>query len=79
MDIFGAFPLWSYQNKYLTIVVDYFTKWIEAEALAEISVHNILRYYKRNMLTRFGVPQALVTDNDTQFTNRKIQEFVAKL
>lgn len=31
------------------------------------------------MLARFGVPQALVTDNGTQFTDRKFQDFVAKL
>ncbi|XP_058758221.1 uncharacterized protein LOC131631424 [Vicia villosa] len=34
MDLLGAFPVGSYQNKYLVVAVDYFTKWIEAEALA---------------------------------------------
>src|SRR3954468_9839273 len=79
MDLLGPFPVGSYQNKYLVVAVDYFTKWIEAEALAKITSQNVLRFYKRNILARFGVPQAIVTDNGTQFTDRKFQEFVAKL
>ncbi|XP_058769358.1 uncharacterized protein LOC131643219 [Vicia villosa] len=74
MDILGPFPVGSYQNKYLIVAVDYFTKWIEAEALAKITSLNILRFYKRNVLARFGIPQALITDNGTQFTDKKFQD-----
>ncbi|XP_058768343.1 uncharacterized protein LOC131642076 [Vicia villosa] len=56
MDLLGPFPVGSYQNKYLVVAVDYFTKWIEAEALAKITSQNVLRFYKRNVLARFGVP-----------------------
>ncbi|XP_058767422.1 uncharacterized protein LOC131641112 [Vicia villosa] len=56
MDLLGPFPVGSYQNKYLVVAVDYFTKWIEAEALAKITAENVLRFYKRNVLARFGVP-----------------------
>ncbi|MCI12307.1 gypsy retrotransposon integrase-like protein, partial [Trifolium medium] len=69
----------SGQNKYQIVVVDYFTKWIEAEPLAKISAFNILRFFKRNVLARFRVPLAVVTDNGTQFTDRKFQEFLAKI
>ena len=79
MDILGPFVQGTYQNKFLITAVNYFTKWIEAEALAKITSHNILRFYKRNMLARFGIPQALVTDNGTQFTDQGFQSFIAKL
>src|SRR3954465_11154725 len=79
MDLLGPFPVGSYQNKYLVVAVDYFTKCIEVEALAKITSQNVLRFYKRNILARFGVPQAIITDNGTQFTDRKFQEFVDKL
>ncbi|XP_058762570.1 uncharacterized protein LOC131635951 [Vicia villosa] len=79
MDLLGPFPIGSYQNKYLVVAIDYFTKWIKAEALAKITAQNMLRFYKRNVLARFGVPQAIITDNGTQFTDRKFQEFVSKL
>ena len=67
------------QNKYLILAVDYFTKWIEAEALAKISAQNVLRFYKINILARFGIPQAIVTDNGTHFTDCAFQELVTKL
>ena len=46
MDILGSFVQGTYQNKFLIVAMDYFTKWIEAEALAKTTSHNILRFYK---------------------------------
>ena len=46
MDILEPFVQGSYQYKFLIVAVDYFTKWIEAESLAKITSHNILRFYK---------------------------------
>ena len=79
MDLLGPFVQGSNQNKYLIVAVDYFTKWVEAEPLATISSLNVLRFYKRNILARFGVPQAIVTDNGTQFTDKNFQAFVTSL
>ncbi|GAU50709.1 hypothetical protein TSUD_301140 [Trifolium subterraneum] len=76
MDILGPFPTATRQVKYLIVAVDYFTKWIEAEPLAKIGPSHILRFFKRNVLARFRIPQVVVTDNGTQFTNKKFQEFL---
>ncbi|GAU43325.1 hypothetical protein TSUD_390240 [Trifolium subterraneum] len=79
MDILGPFPTAARQVKYLIVAVDYFTKWVEAEPLAKIGTSHILRFFKRNILARFGIPQVVVTDNGTQFTNKKFQEFLAAI
>ncbi|GAU40531.1 hypothetical protein TSUD_366960 [Trifolium subterraneum] len=79
MDILGPLPTAARQVKYLIVAVDYFTKWIEAEPLAKISASNILRLFKRNVLARFRIPQVVVTDNGTQFTNKKFREFLATI
>ncbi|CAJ2666983.1 unnamed protein product [Trifolium pratense] len=79
MDLLGPFPTAAGQNKYLIVAVDYFTKWIEAEPLAHITTFNVLRFFKRNILARFGIPQVVVTDNGTQFTDKKVREFMAKI
>ena len=65
----------SHKKKYLLVMVDKFTKWIEAEPLAKITAHNVLRFFKRNILARFGIPHSVVTDNGTQFTDKKFREF----
>ncbi|PNX58048.1 gag-pol polyprotein, partial [Trifolium pratense] len=79
MDLLGPFPTAAGQNKYLIVAVDYFTKWIEAEPLASITTFNVLRFFKRNILARFGIPQVVVTDNGTQFTDKKMREFMARI
>ncbi|KAK2376303.1 hypothetical protein QL285_077105 [Trifolium repens] len=76
MDILGPFTTGFAQNKYLIVAVDYFTKWVEAEPLANITAFNILRFFKRDVLARFGIPQVVVTDNGTQFTDKKFREFL---
>lgn len=38
MDILGPFPIAPGQLKFLIVAVDYITKWIEAEPLAQISL-----------------------------------------
>jgi len=41
IDILGPFPLVVQQMKYLVVVIEYFTKWIEAEPIAQITAHKI--------------------------------------
>ncbi|XP_042432484.1 uncharacterized protein LOC122019042 [Zingiber officinale] len=37
MDIVGSFPMATGQRRFLLVVVDYFSKWVEAKPLARIS------------------------------------------
>ena len=41
LDIMGPFPMAVRQLKFLVVGIDYFTKWVEAEALATITEKNI--------------------------------------
>nr|KYP58905.1 Pol polyprotein [Cajanus cajan] len=78
-DILGHFPVAKGQCKFLIVVVDLFTKWIEVEPLASISAHQVQKFLWKNIITRFGVPSTLVTDNSLQFTDRKLNEFLVGL
>ncbi|XP_064965993.1 uncharacterized protein LOC135612876 [Musa acuminata AAA Group] len=55
-----------------------FQKWVEAEPLATITESQVERFVWRNLITRFGLPQSIVTDNGPQFAGRRFQEFCAK-
>ncbi|XP_019418559.1 PREDICTED: uncharacterized protein K02A2.6-like [Lupinus angustifolius] len=79
MDILGPFPQATGQLKFLIVAIDYFTKWIEAEALATITSANIQKFSWRHIITRFGIPSAIVTDNGTQFADRRFQELLSGL
>jgi len=58
------------QMEYLVVAIEYFTKWIEAEPVAQITTPKIQHFVWKNVVCRFGVPRHLVSDNETEFTSR---------
>ena len=56
LDIVGLFPNAIGNKRYLLVGTDYFTKWVEAEALANIRDVNVKKFIWKNIVTRFGVP-----------------------
>ncbi|CAL2257720.1 unnamed protein product [Prunus armeniaca] len=67
------------QVKYAVVAVDYFTKWAEAEALATITAARIETFVWQNIVCRFGIPNAIVTDNGRQFDSAKFKQFCSNL
>ena len=59
--------------------MDYFTKWIEAEALATITIQKAVNFVWNNIVCRFGVPRILISDNGKQFDYDKFKEFTSGL
>ena len=59
----GSFPITVRQLKFLVVGIDYFTKWVEAEALATITEKNIRSFIWKNIIYRYGIPRVLVSDN----------------
>ena len=45
------------------MAVDYFTKWAEVEALANIQDVDVKKFVWRNIVTRFRVSESLVSNN----------------
>ena len=59
--------------------MDFFTKWVEAEPLANIRNANAKRFVWRNIVTRFGVPQVLISDNGLQFDSKAFRRYCCEL
>ena len=49
--------------KFAIITVDYFTKWAQAEPLATITEKKMEHFMAKNIISRFGVPRVLISDN----------------
>jgi transposase InsO family protein len=75
----GTVPKAAEQLKYLVVAIDYSTKWIEAEPLAKITAKNVLHFFKRNILARFGVPTLVISNNGTQFTDQRFQDYLRNI
>ncbi|XP_014492237.1 uncharacterized protein LOC106754694 [Vigna radiata var. radiata] len=78
MDIAGPLPLAKGQCKYLLVAIDYFTKWIEAEALATISARKTQTFIW-HLICRFSITQRIITDNGRQFIDRTLEGFLKGL
>ena len=64
--------------QYAVVVVDYFTKWTEAEPLATITSKKVLDFVVKNIIYRFGLPQKIVSDNGTLFDSQLFTDLCAK-
>ncbi|KAM2850578.1 hypothetical protein PS2_026816 [Malus domestica] len=63
LDLIGPMPAGKGKVRYAIVAVDYFTKWAEVEPLATITEGKIEDFVWKNILCRFGIPNAIVTDN----------------
>ncbi|KAL5576459.1 hypothetical protein UlMin_018158 [Ulmus minor] len=79
IDLIGPLPTARGQFKYAVVAIDYYTKWVEAEALAKITEQNVTAFIWKNIVCRFGVPRELVSDHGTQFENEKLQSICDRL
>ncbi|KAL0413364.1 UNVERIFIED_CONTAM: hypothetical protein Sradi_1538100 [Sesamum radiatum] len=66
-------------RKYLIVVVDYFSKLVEAEALCKISEKEVMKFLWKNIICRFNIARAFVMDNDTQFQGAKFLQWCKEL
>ena len=79
LDIMGPFSTAIRQLKFQVVGIEYFTKWLEAEALATITEKNIRNFVQRNIICRYRIPRVLVSDNGKQFDNNAFRDFCSEL
>ncbi|XP_070003217.1 uncharacterized protein [Nicotiana sylvestris] len=77
IDFMGPFVN-SYGNKYIIVVVDYVSKWVEVVALPTNDAKVVVGFLKKNIFTRFGTPRAIISDGGTHFCNRAFEKLLAK-
>jgi hypothetical protein len=57
------------------MAVEYFSKWIEAKPLVTITSATVQKFFWQNIVCRFGVPNAIIVDNGTQFDAETFKTF----
>eukprot|EP00253_Pinus_taeda_P001994 PITA_01994 len=79
IDFMTCNPTSAGGHGYIIVVVDYFTKCAEAmPTLNNNSKMDALLFFN-HVVSRFGVPQAIVTDVGSHFRNHMMVELAAKL
>lgn len=75
MDIVGKMPTAPGQHVFMLVLTDYFSKWVEAEAFAQIRDREVKCFVWKDIIYRFRISKEIVTDNGMQFINHDFQEF----
>ncbi|GJR27040.1 putative ribonuclease H-like domain-containing protein [Tanacetum coccineum] len=71
IDFMGTFSK-SYKFKYI-LVIDYVSKWAEAQALPTNDVRVVITFMKK-LFCHFGMTKALISDRGTHFCNKIIEK-----
>ena len=73
----GPFPS-SYNYKYILLVVDHVSKWVEAIPTQTNDTRVVLSFLRKNIFTRFGAPEAIISDEGNHFYNKMIEKILLK-
>nr|GEZ37244.1 reverse transcriptase domain-containing protein [Tanacetum cinerariifolium] len=79
IDIAGLFPEGPGKVNFLIVAMDYFTKWIEAKAVATITDRQVKKFVWDNIVCRFGIPGEIISDNGKQFADDPFKDWCDKL
>ena len=63
----------------MLVAIDYFTKWVEAEALTMITEARIQSFVWKNIICRFRIPMTIISDNERQFDSQAFRDFCSGL
>nr|GEY43658.1 DNA-directed DNA polymerase [Tanacetum cinerariifolium] len=76
IDFMRPFPS-SKGNKYILVAIDYLSKWVEVKALPTNDARVVVKFLK-SLLSRFEIPQAIISDRETHFCNDQFTRVMIK-
>lgn len=79
LDIMGPLPLSDKGNRYLLVMEDYFTKWTEAVPLPYQEAITVINALIESVITKFGVPRELHSDQGSNFESNVFKEMCTLL
>ncbi|KAK8567173.1 hypothetical protein V6N13_005085 [Hibiscus sabdariffa] len=75
MDVIGQIhPKASNGHRFILVVIDYFTKWMEASSYANITRATVCKFLKKEIICRYGLPERIITDNASNLNNQMIAD-----
>lgn len=79
VDVAGPFPVSKSGNKYILVVIDYFTKWVEVYPIPNQEAVTVAKVMVNNWVSRFGVPLELHSDQGRNFESAVFQEMCSTM
>lgn len=77
IDFMGPFPV-SFSFLYILLAIDYVSKWVEAIPTRTNDSRVVADFVRSNIFCMFGIPRAIISDQDTHLCNRTMEAFLRK-
>jgi hypothetical protein len=74
VDIAGPFKQTVHGNRYIILAVDYFTKFCVGKALPDFTALSTARFLFEDIVCKFGLPKAIMSDNGVNFKARMLDQ-----
>ena len=68
VDLMGPYPRTNKGHRFILVITDLFTRWIEAFPLRDATAPRIVQVLENEVFSRWGFPRRILSDNGTQFT-----------
>lgn len=78
-DIMGPLPISAQGNKYILVITDLFTKWVEAFPLKDTTNLTLATILLNEVVCRYGVPTSLHSDQGANLCSTVIQSLCQML
>ncbi|TYH95483.1 hypothetical protein ES332_A12G108800v1 [Gossypium tomentosum] len=79
MDVIGPISLKaSNGHRFIFVVIDYFTKWVEAASYANVTKSAVSRFLKKEIICQYGMPERIISNNALNLNNKTIAEAANK-
>ncbi|GBM64621.1 hypothetical protein AVEN_91694-1 [Araneus ventricosus] len=75
LDILGPLPVTTKGNRYVLVLMDYFTKWPDAITIPDQEASTVAEELVRTRISSYGVPMILHSDQGTNFNSALFVEF----
>ncbi|GBM80712.1 Retrovirus-related Pol polyprotein from transposon 412 [Araneus ventricosus] len=69
LDILGPFPVTTKGNRYVLVLMDYFTKWPETIPIPDQEASTVAEELVRSWISCYGVPMIQHSDQGTNFNS----------
>ena len=73
-DVAGPFPATESGNKYILVVQDYFSKWVEMFPMRNQTAETVATLLVDQVIARFGCPKEFHSDQGPNFESQLMQE-----
>src|SRR6266540_2027830 len=78
VDIVRSLPITREENRYIVVVIDYFSRWPEARPLKAANANTVVTFLYEEIICRFGAPRILQSDRGIHFMNKLIQRLTRR-